>query len=129
MNIVVLILAAVGIVVCAYAYFVEQKVKNDATYKAACDINSKISCSKAFNSKYSNVIGISNTLIGMFFYGSILIMALLGFNWLVYCASIAGAIATVVFAYLLYFKVRSFCLVCTTIYIINFSLLIAAMRG
>lgn len=129
MNIVILILAAVGFIVSMYAYLVEQKVKQNSSYRPACDINNKISCTKAFNSKYSSVMGISNTIIGMVFYVLVLITALLGFNWLVCMYTIAAALVSIVAAYILYVKVGSFCLVCTMIYIINFSLLIAAMRG
>jgi vitamin-K-epoxide reductase (warfarin-sensitive) len=129
MNIVVLILASVGLVVSIYAYLVEQKVKENSAYKPACDINNKISCTKAFKSKYSSVMGISNTIIGILFYSLILVTQFLGWSWLIYCLTIAGALASIVAAYILYAKVGSFCLVCTMIYIINFSLLIAAMRG
>ena len=129
MNIVVLILALVGLVVSIYAYLVEQKVKENSAYKPACDINNRISCTKAFTSKYSSVMGISNTIIGMVFYVLVLITALLGFNWLVCMYTITAALVSIVAAYILYVKVGSFCLVCTMIYIINFSLLIAAMRG
>jgi vitamin-K-epoxide reductase (warfarin-sensitive) len=131
MNIVVLILAGVGLVVSLYAYMMEKKIQENSSYRPSCDITNKISCSRAFNSPYSKTLGISNTIIGMAYYAFILIAELLSLSMLVSLSVIAGAIATLFLAYVLYVKVKSYCLVCTTIYIINFSLLIAviAMRG
>jgi len=131
MNIVVLILAGVGLVVSLYAYMMEKKIQENSSYKPSCDITNKISCSRALNSPYSKTLGISNTIIGMAYYVFILIAELFSLSMLVSLSVIAGAIATLFLAYVLYVKVKSYCLVCTTIYIINFSLLIAviAMRG
>ena len=40
-----------GLVLSAYAYYVELKKSQDDSYTAMCDINEQISCSKVFTSK------------------------------------------------------------------------------
>lgn len=129
MNIVILILASVGFAVSLYAYLVEKKMRLNSAYRPACDITKKISCSRAFNSQYAKLLGVTNTVVGMVFYALILVAELFQFGALVYYYAIAGVVASVVFAYLLYVKIGTFCLVCTMIYIVNISLLIASMRG
>lgn len=42
----------IGILVSWYAYHVETSKERDSGYIAFCDINSYISCSKAFTSRY-----------------------------------------------------------------------------
>ena len=129
MNIAILILAAAGFAVSLYAYSVERKLRQDSSYKPACDINNKISCSRAFTSQYGRLLGVSNTLMGMVFYTLIFVLDLLNFNNAVYFFAIAAVTASAILAYFLYVKVKSFCLVCTTVYIINISLLLATLKG
>lgn len=40
-----------GISLSAYAFYVETKAEGDNDYKALCDINEKMSCSKVFLSE------------------------------------------------------------------------------
>ena len=47
-----LLLSLLGVIVCFYAYYVENAKGNDASFTAACDISASISCSKVFSSKY-----------------------------------------------------------------------------
>lgn len=46
-----LCLAVLGILVSAYAYYVETSKERDSSFQALCDINAKVSCSKVFTSK------------------------------------------------------------------------------
>ncbi len=43
-------LAVVGILLSAYALYVDRKIDRKADYKAVCDINDRVSCSRAFKS-------------------------------------------------------------------------------
>lgn len=129
MNIVVLILAAAGFIVSLYGYLVEGKMQANPSYKPACDINNIISCSRAFNSDYSKMMGVTNTIVGMVFYALVFLTEIFQLGNLVYYYAVGAAVASVIFAYLLYVKVGSFCLVCSMVYMINFSLLIATMKG
>ncbi len=117
-------LAALGFGVTLYGFFVEYKVKRDTTYKPACDISDRTSCTKAFTSEYSTTFGISNTILGMIYYATVFILALLGWDTITFLVTSAGALMTIWFAYLLYVRLKIFCVVCTTTYLVNIGLFI-----
>lgn len=123
----ILILALVGFCIAVYAYFVESKMKADATYKPACDINDRMSCSKALESPYGNIFFISNSVAGMLYYAAVALLAFLGMHTLLMIATTLGLIASLGLAYLLYFKIKTICLVCTSLYIVNILLFVIAI--
>lgn len=117
-------LASLGFLMSLYGYRVEQELKSYAHFKPACDISDSVSCSKAFNSKYNKLFGVSNTLTGMIFYAVIMMLAACDYAYLIFVASLASVGMSIIFAYLLYFKIKSICIVCTSVYVINILLLI-----
>jgi len=117
------VLAVMGLLISAYGYFIEQKMKRDATYKPVCDISDNISCTKPFLSPYGKLMKVSNTVVGMGFYSTILAFSMLGYALPIFYLSVAAAGASLVLAYILYVKIRSLCLLCTAIYGINVGLL------
>ncbi len=118
----VIVVSLIGLILSIYAYHVEKKAENK-NYNALCDINDKISCTKVFKSKYGKLSGISNSVIGIFFYIFIIILYYVKFGWIFYFALLT-VFGSVYLAYLQFFKVRSYCLVCSSIYIVNILLLI-----
>ena len=46
------IFSVLGITVSLYALYIEIKKSKDKTYKAACDLNDSMSCSRVLTSKY-----------------------------------------------------------------------------
>lgn len=123
----ILILATIGFCISLYSYFVESKMKADATYKPACDINDRISCSKVMQSQYANIFFMSNSIVGMAYYVTVALLAYLELHTLIIVATTLGALASCVLAYLLYFKIKSLCIVCTSLYVVNALLLIASI--
>jgi uncharacterized membrane protein len=72
-----LAVCAVGLSVSGYMYHIERKLESELWYEPACDINQKISCSKAANSAYSKIfMGIPNALVGLYFYAALLVLLL-----------------------------------------------------
>lgn len=126
MNFSIIILSSAGFFVSLYALFIERALRADATYRPACDISNRISCTKALLGPYNTMFGISRALWGLLFYALMAGAALLNMHVVVFWLSVAGLCASGVLAYVLYFKVRSFCLVCTTIYLINIGLFFAS---
>ncbi len=124
--VIIFIFAVIGFAASLYAFFVEQKIKKDAAYKPACDISERASCTKALTSEYSATFGIPNSILGMIFYPVVFICTILGFYKITLLLALAGGAMTIWFAYLLYFKLKTFCFVCTTTYIANIGLLIAS---
>lgn len=118
----VIILALIGLAISAYGITIERKLQQDTQYKAACDISDKISCTRPFLSPYGKMFGISNIWVSALYYCTIIILALMHQATLTLILSCAGVAVTIVFAYILYFKVQSLCLICTSLYVINIAL-------
>ncbi len=116
-----MIIPAAGLLLSAYAYYVERNAKNKQ-FKALCDINSTISCSKVFSSKYGRLLGVPNALLGIAFYSVVLLLSFLELDGFVRLLAIP-AVAASAYLSLLQFKLRTFCLVCTAIYVVNIALL------
>jgi len=124
MVLVIQILVVIGFILSLYTFVVEKRRKKDKNYKPACDISDKISCTKAFSSKYGKTFGLSNYIYGMIFYVVILLLTLDGLINYIFYISILAVLGSVYLAYVLYFKVKSFCLVCNGIYLVNVLLLV-----
>jgi vitamin-K-epoxide reductase (warfarin-sensitive) len=124
----ILVLAAVGFCISVYTYFLEKKIKEQPNYKPVCDLSDRISCSKPMKSPYASIFYFSNAVVGIAYYLMIIVLALLQMHSLLLFATAAGCIFSAFLAYLLYFKIKSLCLLCTTLYVINILLLILAIR-
>ncbi len=118
------LLALLGLGLSVYSWYVDYRVDNDKTYKASCDINDRMSCTKASKSPYGKTFGISNSFLGMLYYIVIFVLALRGNTVYLLAATSAGLIMSFYFAYLLYFKVKSFCIICNSVYLVNILLFI-----
>jgi vitamin-K-epoxide reductase (warfarin-sensitive) len=125
MMTVVLIIALIGLAISIYGIKVEQSIRENNFYKPACDISSKISCSRPMLSEYNKMLGVSNIWISALYYCAIIASTFMELPMLPMILSIVGVAVSIAFAYILYFKIRSFCLICTSLYIINIVLMIA----
>ena len=118
------IISIIGLFLSVYAFFVEKNIKKSKSYKPLCDISNKVSCTKAFSSKYGSLAGISNSFVGIFFYLIVFFLAFFGqLNYIFYLA-IISVIGAVYLAYTQITKIKSFCLVCSGIYLVNLLLLV-----
>jgi len=120
----ILIFGILGFIISLYGFIVQQKLKLSDTYVPLCDFSDKISCSAAFTSKYGELIGIPNTHLGLLFFVSVVLFELLGLSLVVFVITGMGFLISLYLAYLLYIKVRSVCVVCTAIYLINLLLFV-----
>ena len=118
----IMVLACAGLCITAYTYAVERRISNDPAYKPVCDISDRISCSKPMQSPYANLFFVSNALVGMGFYTVVLLLALFDARLLLAILTAGSCVASLGLAYLLYFKVKAFCLLCTALYVINATL-------
>ena len=123
------IFSAAGFILSAYAIYVKYKVGKSKKYRPLCDISKRISCTKAFTSRYGNIAVLPNPLYGIFFYAAMFILGTLGnFKFALYLSAFSVG-GSVYLAYLSYIKQRNFCLVCTAIYIINILLFAFSYLG
>jgi vitamin-K-epoxide reductase (warfarin-sensitive) len=121
---IIVILCIAGFFLSVYALYVERKHAKNQRYKAVCDINEKASCTKAFASKYGKTFGMPNSAYGMVFYAAIFILLFLGFYDYVFYLAILAMMGSVRLAYVLYFKLKDMCIVCTSIYVVNILILV-----
>jgi len=122
-----LTLAIVGFLISAYTYFIEKKIKEKPNYKPVCDVSDRISCTKPMKSPYANLFYFSNALIGGAYYIMIGVLTLLQMHQLLIMAAVCGCIISAVLAYILYFKIKSLCILCTTLYVINVLILLLSL--
>ncbi len=121
----VIIICIIGLIISIYGIFVERTIKQNNMYKPACDISDKISCSKPFLSSYNEMLGISNIWASALYYLAILTLTILDLTTIAFLLSCMGLIASSIFAYILFFKIKSLCLICISLYVINSALAIA----
>ena len=122
-----IILASVGLMLSIYAYNLEYNIKKpNSTYKPSCDLSERISCSKPILSPYGSVFGISNSIVGILLYTAILLFALMGMKTMVFILSLLACFTSVIFAFILFTKIKVLCPICISIYIINALLLWAS---
>lgn len=126
MTLLIILLSFLGFVISLYAYSVEQQLKKDPTYKPVCNISDRISCTKPIESPYGKLIGFSNSLLGLIYYPALALLSLFGSNLYLFLATAGSLLFTFYLAYILFFKVRSLCLICLSIYTVNISLFIIA---
>lgn len=132
-------LALIGVILSVYSLYVEFQAAHDRSYKALCDINEHVSCSKVFLSKYGrgfglvekifgpdSVLNLPNPIFGIVFYGSVMVLCLFRFSLkvsgLLTLMSAASCIMSIYLAYILYFM-KDICVVCVSTYVVNFLLL------
>ncbi len=118
------LLAVLGLLLSIYSLYVEKKLEAQKSYSPVCDISKEVSCSAAFTSKYAKTLGIENSILGIAFYTLILVLSVTSYASLILYLAIAGILASIRLAYISYFKLKNFCLICSGIYIVSLLLLI-----
>ncbi|MEK6825124.1 MAG: vitamin K epoxide reductase family protein [Nanoarchaeota archaeon] len=126
---ILLVVVFAGLCLSVYAHHVEQYAGKKKGYRAACDINDHVSCSKTFASKYGTIFGISNSVYGMIFYLIIFALSLMQETGYILVLSALAVLGSAYLAYVQYAKIRVFCLVCAGIYLINILLVVMSYRA
>lgn len=124
----VMIIAGIGCVVSLYSYFIERKLEKNPAYKPLCNLSDAVSCTKPIQSAYGKIFGISNALMGLVFYITIIFTAVVNASAFIWYAALAACVVSVYLAYLMIFRIQSLCMVCLSIYIINGALLLVSYR-
>lgn len=120
-----LVFAVIGFALSWYAYHVEQYAGKKKGYVAACDFSDRASCTKAFSSKYGRTFGMSNGTWGLLFYMVMIVLAVLGEVQYLFLLSSFAVLVSIYLAYVLLFKVKTLCYLCSSIYAINIALSIS----
>ncbi|PSN36255.1 Vitamin K epoxide reductase complex subunit 1-like protein 1 [Blattella germanica] len=135
----------VGLALSYYAYVVETSKEHDEKYEAMCDISEHMSCSKAFTSPYGRGFGlvrhifgedsplnVPNSLGGLLFYCIVIALNMVNTaqaTKMMLGLVVVSNLASVYLAYILYFVLYDFCVVCVSTYIVNFvNLVLVSMK-
>ncbi len=126
---------AVGFMLAAYAAYVEYRhteaKRLGSKYVAACDIG-PFSCTKVFSSEFGyatqffGLPRISNAIVGMAFYSVQLLIEPL--TPLLLLSSAASCVGSVGLFYVLTVMMNDFCIVCFSVYVVNFATFFLAVR-
>uniref|UniRef100_A0A0A9XZ81 vitamin-K-epoxide reductase (warfarin-sensitive) n=1 Tax=Lygus hesperus TaxID=30085 RepID=A0A0A9XZ81_LYGHE len=139
LNLLIRFSCLMGFVLSLYTYIVELNIHYNHDYVAMCDLSEHMSCSKAFTSQWGTGFGFvgkllgedsafnqPNSVPGMLFY---VLVFLLSFPDRVLFAaalvfqSVLANIISVYLAYILYFLLHDFCIICVSTYVTNATLL------
>ncbi len=123
------IFLALGFLLSLYSFYVDRKVERSKKYKAVCDVTDHMSCSDAARSDYAAIGGIRNSLKGMVFYPLLGLFTYAGFFSFVFVLVAASLLMTVYLAYASYIKLHNYCVVCTSIYLVNIALFVLTYRN
>ncbi|XP_013109791.1 vitamin K epoxide reductase complex subunit 1-like protein 1 [Stomoxys calcitrans] len=137
-----------GFIVSLYATYVEINLILNSQYKALCDLAPKISCTKAFASPYGKGFGLLNNIVsdsetsssvwnppngifGIVYYAVLYATANINhrsLRILQFICCILSNMMSIYLAYILYI-LDDICVVCLTIYLINFMCLWEMLRN
>uniref|UniRef100_A0AAF6YGJ2 vitamin-K-epoxide reductase (warfarin-sensitive) n=1 Tax=Bos taurus TaxID=9913 RepID=A0AAF6YGJ2_BOVIN len=123
-----LALCLAGLVLSLYALHVKAARARDRDYRALCDVGTAISCSRVFS---SSILNQSNSIFGCIFYTLQLLLGCLQGRWasvLLRLSCLVSLAGSVYLAWILFFVLYDFCIVCITTYAINVGLTVLSFR-
>ena len=123
---IIIILSIMGLLISLCTRYLERSFEKDKNYKAFCDISLKVSCTRAFSSKHNKALGFRNSILGMLLYSVIIVLSILSLDKIILFISAISVVGSFFFAYFQY-KIRTFCTICTSTYIINILILISVI--
>lgn len=123
------ILAAAGFLLSAYAFHVEKKIEQNKAYRPVCDLNDTVSCTRNLASKHSRILGLSNSVAGLAFYAIVFVLVFTSYATIIFYLSHIALLGSLYLAYVSYYKLRTFCLVCSSIYLVNILLFIFSLKA
>ena len=119
-------LATVGLIAAATSSYMHFQLVNDPFYTSFCDVNASVNCTELYQGPYGSVAGIPVALGGVFWFGTILLLALADARgptaskqnvalylrvWSLVGLSVAGYMA-----YISFFILGTFCILCGIVY-------------
>ena len=135
-------LAFMGVLVALYALYVEHRKGEDSSYEALCDISETASCSRVLMSAYGHILSkwglvatgsaldLPNPVLGLAFYGMVLLRGALRLPRLAVLGASAASLAfSLYLAYILATVLKDLCIVCVSSYVVNLLIFIVEARG
>jgi len=128
-NLVIRGLASLGLLLSAYALYVEYRVQISPNFVALCDLG-RASCSKVLTSSGGHLFGVPNASLGLLFYFGVFMYTILtkfpARHYLYFTATSLSVAMSCYLAFLLH-SMGDLCILCIFTYIINFMLWLTSL--
>jgi uncharacterized membrane protein len=120
-----IVAALVGLGFSLASTWVHYQIIRDPLYSSVCDVNSTISCTEAYTSQYGTVAGIPVALIGVVYFGFVLLLIALcqrsyaarqNLSGYVFAVSTLGLAVVLYLAYASFFVLNTVCPLCLGTY-------------
>jgi protein-disulfide isomerase/uncharacterized membrane protein len=118
--------ALLGLAASSASTWVHYRILNDPTYASFCDVNTTLSCTEAYTSRFGAVWGVPIALFGVLFFAFVLGLITLSTRsaatrenlpGYVFALSTLGLAAVLYLAYASYFILNVVCLLCVGTYV------------
>ena len=119
-----LVFATLGFFVSAYALRIQTRKQRR---REVCDFSLTVSCTTVLLDPHGFFFGIPNSLAGMFYYGLVFMLAAVEQFVPLFYFSLIGLLFSASLAYISWWKLRTVCLVCTSVYLINLILFLLSL--
>nr|UVZ36595.1 Vitamin K epoxide reductase complex subunit 1 [Rattus tiomanicus] len=139
-----LALCLAGLALSLYALHVKAARARNEDYRALCDVGTAISCSRVFSSRWrrgfvlvdhvlasDSIINQSNSIPSCTLYTVQLLLGCLRGRWasiLLILSSLVSVAGSLYLAWILFFVLYDFCIVCITTYAINAGLMLLSFQ-
>nr|UVZ36621.1 Vitamin K epoxide reductase complex subunit 1 [Rattus tiomanicus] len=139
-----LALCLAGLALSLYALHVKAARARNEDYRALCDVGTAISCSRVFSSRWGrgfvlvehvlradSILNQSNSTFGCMCYTEQLLLGCLRGRWasiLLILSSLVSVAGSLYLAWILFFVLYDFCIVCITTYAINAGLMLLSFQ-
>ena len=106
------IFAVCGLLFVFYTMYVEDRARKDPSYRAFCDFTPNISCTRGATSRWEKLFFIPNTMIGILYYSSAIILAYLDQPQFVFYLGVMGMLFGFIMMTLMISQEKIFCTMC-----------------
>ncbi len=123
----ILLFSLLGLGASLVASYVHYKLLTDVSYTSFCDVNTTVSCSQAYMSRYGSLFGVPVALAGLFYFALIALIAGLAGRpgsparenapGYIFALSTIGLAVVLYLGWASYFVLKTFCIVCALTYV------------
>ena len=119
-----MLLSVVGFFISMYAYYIEIMMVKSLTFRPFCDFSDTVTCSEVILSEYGRLFRIPNSILGMLFYSAVMFLFNANYLFALFILCILAGMVTLFLFSVLIFRIKKLCILCYSVYIINFVLIV-----
>lgn len=136
----ILSLSIAGVVISSYLIYADHRLGRDPAWESLCTVSERFDCNAAIRSPYSSIFGVPLSVLAACFYMLTALLAAVDLwaprrTWprspaiLLLLGSSIACVWSVGLAGVSAFAVRSWCLLCIALYVVNFCMLLVAVSA